>query len=85
MSEKPDGDPPNGGMGGMGANQLAGNVIVGVGLGWLSQHFFPSIAPWGYACGVILGAVSGFWQVLKANGALGPTGPKGKRGRSDQL
>ena len=76
MSEEP--------QAGLGANQLAGSVVVGVGLGWLSQHFFPSIAPWGYGCGVILGAISGFWQVLKANGALGRLNDKGKRGKPGQ-
>jgi F0F1-type ATP synthase assembly protein I len=75
---------PDGGMGGMGANQLAGSVVVGVGLGWLAQHYFPSIAPWGYACGVILGAASGFWQVLKANGALQSKPPKDKHGDPDK-
>ena len=76
MSPAPEGPEP--GMGGMGANQLAGCVITGVGLGWLAQHFFPQIAPWGYAGGVILGAVAGFWQVLKGEGALKQYEPKDK-------
>jgi F0F1-type ATP synthase assembly protein I len=69
---------PEPGMGGMGANQLAGCVVVGVALGWLSQKLFPQIAPWGYASGVILGAAAGLWQVLKSEGALGKYRPKDK-------
>jgi len=55
---------------GYGGNQLAGNIIVGLGLGWLAQHYFPGIAPWGLAGGIILGAISGFYQVLKGSGAF---------------
>ncbi|HTB21757.1 MAG TPA: AtpZ/AtpI family protein [bacterium] len=47
---------------------MAANVLVGVGLGWLAQHFFPGIRPWGLAAGTVLGAVSGFYQLFKAQG-----------------
>lgn len=47
---------------------LAGNIIVGLGLGWLAQHFFPGLKPWGYAGGILLGSVSGFYQLFKLQG-----------------
>lgn len=50
---------------------LAANVLVGFGLGWLAQHFFPGIKPWGLALGIVLGAVSGFYQLFKAQGRRG--------------
>jgi F0F1-type ATP synthase assembly protein I len=77
-------EEPQKGMGGMGANQLAGNVIVGFGLGWVVQHYFPGTKPWGIAGGVLLGAISGFYQVLKTEGALDFLKPKDKRGKPDK-
>ena len=47
---------------------LAANVLVGFGLGWLVQHFFPGIRPWGLVGGLVLGSVSGFYQLFKAQG-----------------
>lgn len=76
MTEGQKPEPGMPGMDGMGANQLAGCVVAGVGLGWLAQHFFPQIAPWGYAGGIILGAAAGFWQVLKSAGVLKKYRPK---------
>lgn len=55
---------------------LAANVVAGVGLGWLAQYFYPGIAPWGLAGGVVLGFISGLWQILKAEGALKKYRPK---------
>ena len=48
---------------------LAANVFVGLALGWLLQKFVPSAHPWGYVGGLILGAVSGFYQLFKRFGA----------------
>lgn len=47
---------------------LAGNIILGLGLGWLAQKAWPGIKPWGYAAGIILGSISGFYQLFKALG-----------------
>jgi F0F1-type ATP synthase assembly protein I len=44
---------------------LVANIIVGLGLGWLVQHFWPGCKPWGYAGGVLLGSVAGFYQLFK--------------------
>lgn len=63
---------------GMGANGLAGCVIAGVGLGWVAEHYFPGIKPWGMVCGVLLGAAAGFFQVLGGEDALKKYRPKGK-------
>jgi F0F1-type ATP synthase assembly protein I len=65
---------------GLSGNVLAGNVLVGVGLGYLAQRFFPGIKPWGYGAGVILGSISGFWQVLKHEGVFKSIQPKDKGG-----
>ena len=49
-----------------GGYDLAANVLVGFGLGWLVQHFFGSLSPWGIVGGIILGSVSGFYQLFAA-------------------
>ena len=56
---------PSKSSGGMGGSALAANVLVGVGLGWVTQHYFPQTDPWGYVAGILLGFASGLWQVLK--------------------
>ena len=48
---------------------LAANVFVGLALGWLAQKFVPGLKPWGYVGGLVLGAVSGFYQLFKRFGA----------------
>jgi F0F1-type ATP synthase assembly protein I len=45
---------------------LAANIIVGLGLGWLAQKLWPAIHPWGYGGGIILGTISGFYQIFKS-------------------
>lgn len=57
---------------------LAANVLVGFGLGWLAQHFFAGIRPWGLAGGIVLGSASGFYQLFKAQ-SRGKTDPPAKR------
>lgn len=47
---------------------LAANVMVGLGLGWLAQRFWPGLHPWGYVGGLLLGAASGFYQLFKQHG-----------------
>ena len=64
----------------IGGSEIAGNVIAGLALGWLAQYFFPGIKPWGYAVGILLGAASGFYQVIKASGGFGPMRSKKKDG-----
>jgi len=44
---------------------LVANIILGFGLGWGAQWLWPGIKPWGYFFGVLLGAVSGFYQLFK--------------------
>ena len=44
---------------------LAANVFVGVFLGWLAQKAWPEIDPYGMAGGVVLGSISGFYQLFK--------------------
>jgi F0F1-type ATP synthase assembly protein I len=64
---------------GMSGNMLVGNVLVGLGLGWVAQHYFPGIKPWGYGVGLIVGFASGLWQLLKAEGYGKSFRPKPKR------
>ena len=45
---------------------LAANVLVGLALGWGAQKLWPGLKPWGYAGGIVLGTVSGFYQMFKA-------------------
>lgn len=54
---------------------LAANIIFGLGLGWIAQRFFPQIKPWGYGVGILLGSISGFYQLFKQQGR--PPQPKG--------
>lgn len=57
---------------------LAANIIVGLGLGWLAQRFFPGIRPWGYAGGIILGSISGFYQLFRLQSKPKPE-PRSKK------
>jgi F0F1-type ATP synthase assembly protein I len=43
---------------------MAANVLVGLGLGYLLERFWPQIKPFGLAGGLVLGAVSGFYQLF---------------------
>jgi len=57
---------------------LLANVLVGLGLGWLAQHFLPGIKPWGYVGGILLGSLSGFYQLFKTQNRTKAGGrPKG--------
>ena len=47
---------------------LVGNIVVGLGLVWIVRYFFPGVPKAWYAAGVVLGAVSGFYQLFKAQG-----------------
>jgi F0F1-type ATP synthase assembly protein I len=51
--------------GGLPGQDMAANVLVGVGLGWLAEKAWPGIHPYGLAGGVVLGTVSGFYQLVK--------------------
>ncbi len=54
--------------GGASGYDLAANVLVGFGLGWLLQRHFSGLKPWGVVGGIVLGAVSGFYQLFKTSG-----------------
>jgi F0F1-type ATP synthase assembly protein I len=60
---------------------LAANVLVGFGLGWLAQHFFSGIKPWGLGGGIVLGSASGFYQLFKSQGQRGPADKTPKNGK----
>lgn len=45
---------------------LAANIIVGLGLGWLAQRWVPDLKPWGYFAGIVLGSISGFYQLFRS-------------------
>jgi F0F1-type ATP synthase assembly protein I len=45
---------------------LVGNIVVGLGLVWVLRHFWPEIPKAWYGAGVVLGAISGFFQLFKS-------------------
>jgi F0F1-type ATP synthase assembly protein I len=45
---------------------LAANIFVGLALGWGAQKLWPGLTPWGYAGGILLGSLSGFYQLFKS-------------------
>lgn len=61
----------NQGDGGSAGYDLAACVLVGWGLGWASQRFCGVPEPWGLLGGLLLGSVSGFYQLFKAQSAPG--------------
>ena len=44
---------------------LVGNIVVGLGLVWIVRKIWPSISVKAYGFGVVLGAISGFYQLFK--------------------
>lgn len=52
---------------------LAANIMVGLGLGWLAQRWFPELTPWGYVTGILLGSASGFYQLFKSQSRPKPS------------
>jgi F0F1-type ATP synthase assembly protein I len=53
---------------------LAANVVMGIGIGWVIMHFWPSTKPWSFLICMALGIISGFWQLYKT--VLRPTKKK---------
>ena len=47
---------------------LVGNILVGLGLVWVARWFWPSLPRSSYAVGVVIGAISGFYQLFKTQG-----------------
>ena len=45
---------------------LVGNIVVGLFLVWVLRHFWPEIPKAAYGGGVVLGAISGFYQLFKS-------------------
>lgn len=52
------------GEGSAGTDMVA-NTLVGLFLGWLVQSAWPVLEPWGMVGGVVLGTISGFYQLFK--------------------
>ena len=44
---------------------LVGNIVIGLGLVWVARSFWPGLPKASYGAGVILGAISGFYQLFK--------------------
>ena len=44
---------------------LVANIVVGLGLVWIVRWIWPDISAKAYGFGVVLGAVSGFYQLFK--------------------
>ena len=45
---------------------LVGNMVIGLGLVWVARYFWPSLPKASYGAGVVLGAISGFYQLFKS-------------------
>jgi hypothetical protein len=45
---------------------LVGNIVVGLGLVWIARKIWPELSVKAYGFGVVLGAVSGFYQLFKS-------------------
>ncbi len=76
------GDVTSGGALGFGLRvsiEMVSALIVGVGLGWLADHFLGS-RPWGIIAGFLLGSAAGFVNVFRAAQGMGRSPPGGGRG-----
>jgi ATP synthase protein I len=80
---KPEsGDVTSGGALGFGLRvsiEMVSALIVGVGLGWVADHFLGS-RPWGIIGGFLLGSAAGFANVFRAVQGMGRSPPSGGRG-----
>jgi ATP synthase protein I len=67
------GDVTSGGALGFGLRvsiEMVSALIVGVGLGWLADHFLGT-RPWGIIAGFLLGSAAGFVNVFRAVQGMG--------------
>jgi F0F1-type ATP synthase assembly protein I len=51
---------------------LVANILVGLGLVWVARYFWPGLPKSLYGLGVVLGAISGFYQLFKSQPKAGP-------------
>jgi ATP synthase protein I len=80
--ERKGGDVTSGGALGFGLRvsiEMVSALIVGVGLGWLADHFLGS-RPWGIIAGFLLGSAAGFANVFRAVQGMGRPPPRGGHG-----
>jgi ATP synthase protein I len=59
--------------------ELIAALIVGLGLGWLADHFLGT-RPWGLLAGFFLGSAAGVVNVFRAVQGMGGPPPGGRRG-----
>ncbi len=45
--------------------ELIGGILIGLGLGWLSDHYLHTL-PWGMIAGAILGMVAGVYAIVRS-------------------
>ncbi|HTT78630.1 MAG TPA: AtpZ/AtpI family protein [Stellaceae bacterium] len=56
--------------------EMVSALIVGVGLGWVANHFIAAIRPWGIIAGFLLGSAAGFANVFRAVQGMGRPPPR---------
>ena len=52
--------------------EFIGGVVVGGGLGWAFDHYLGT-KPWGMLLFLMLGCVTGIYNVMRVSGFLGPS------------
>ncbi len=55
---------------------LVGNILVGLGLVWVARYFWPNLPRKAYGVGVVIGAISGFYQLFKAQAKVPSKPPR---------
>ena len=55
---------------------LVGNIVVGLGMVWIVRKIWPELNVKWYGAGVVLGAVSGFYQLFKMQQSADKKAPK---------
>ncbi|HTV89745.1 MAG TPA: AtpZ/AtpI family protein [Stellaceae bacterium] len=76
------GDVTSGGALGFGLRvsiEMVSALVVGVGLGWLADHF-AGTRPWGIIAGFLLGSAAGFVNVFRAVQGMGKSPSGAGRG-----
>ncbi len=69
---------PSNNRGASAGYDLVGNIVIGAGLGFVVDRYWPASHPWSLLGGFLLGMVSGFYQLFKQQDRPHHSGPKGK-------
>ncbi len=62
---------------------LVANIVVGLGVIWVARWIWPSLPKSAYGFGVVLGAISGFYQLFKSQSKPHTAVPPDKKKKDD--